>query len=244
MKGINQTEMLPDVTMHELSLVVPCYNEEETIENMAERSIGGLTNANIDFELILVDNGSFDNTAIVLDELANRYSQIKIVTVPKNEGYGWGVISGLRNCSGKFMGFVHADGQTTVEDVIKVYEKLKSDNLDVCKGKRTMRHDGLYRLFLSRSYNFLFHVFCSVDVEDVNGPPKLLRHDAYKKLNISSKDWFIDAEILIKAKSMGLRIGDVPVEFKKREKGKSKVKMTTIFEFLWDIIHYRLRGFE
>lgn len=239
-----RTKMLQaGMKTHELSLVIPCYNEEETIENVTIGLINELTDANINFELILVDNGSYDNTAKVLDRLENRYSSIKVITVNTNEGYGWGVINGLKNCSGNYIGFLHADGQTTPKDVINIYKKLKFEDLDICKGKRIMRHDGLFRLFLSKSYNILFRVFCSSTTDDVNGPPKLIKYDSYKKLNIVSKDWFIDAEIMIKAESMDFKIGEVPVEFKKREKGKSKVRMTTIFEFLGNIINYRLRGF-
>lgn len=233
-----------NMSSHELSLLVLCYNEEESIENVAVQLVNELTNAHLNFELVLVDNGSYDNTARILKDLADRYSQIRVVTVKKNEGYGWGVINGLNTCGSKYVGFLHADGQTSPGDVINVFRKLKSENLDICKGKRTMRHDGLYRLFLSKSFNFLFHVFCSVNTSDVNGPPKILKNAVYKKLNISSKDWFIDAEMLIKAESMGLKIGEVPVEFRKRERGKSKVKITTIYEFLRNIIRYRLRGFE
>lgn len=230
--------------MPELSLVIPCYNEEETIENVAIQLVNELTRENINFELILVDNGSHDNTARVLEGLANRFSQIRVIGVQINEGYGWGVINGLNSCSGKYIGFLPADGQISPQDAIGVFRKLKSENLDICKGKRIMRYDGLYRLFLSKSYNFLFRVLCPVNTGDVNGTPKMMKRDSYKKLNISSKDWFIDAEILIKAEIMGFNIGEVPVEFKKREKGKSKVKFTTIFEFLKNMINYRLRGFK
>lgn len=229
----------------ELSLVIPCYNEEETIENVASKLVNDLTQANINFELILVDNGSHDNSALILKDLASRFTQIRIVTVEVNEGFGWGVINGLNNCSGKYIGWLPADGQISPEDAINVFRKLKSDDLDICKGKRIMRYDGVFRIFLSRSFNFLFSILCSSNLDDVNGHPKIMKHDCYKKLNISSKDFFIDAEILLKAEAMGLKMGYVPVEFKKREKGKSKVRLfKTILEFMKNMINYRLQGFD
>lgn len=227
---------------HELSLVIPCYNEEENIEKVAIQLVNELTSSNINFELILVDNGSYDNTARILNDLTKRYSQIKIVTIRKNEGYGWGIINGLKNCTGNYVGFLCADGQISPKDVIAVFRKLKSEDLDLCKVKRMKRYDGLYRLFLSKSYNFLFQFFCPVSTNDVNGTPKIMKYNCYEKLNISSKDWFIDAEIIIKAESSGFKIDEVPAEFRKRKRGKSNVRFTIIFEFLKNLIKYKLRG--
>jgi len=227
---------------HELSLVIPCYNEEKNIGKEATELVNELTSSNIDFELILVDNGSYDDTARILNDLAKRCPQIKVVTVKKNEGYGWGIINGLKNCNGSYVGFLCADGQISPKDVIKVFKKLKSEDLDLCKVRRIKRYDGLYRLFLSKSYNFLFKFFFPVPTNDVNGTPKIMKYNCYNKLNISSKDWFIDTEIMIKAKIFGFKIGEVPVEFKKREKGKSNIKFTIVFEFIRNLIRYKLRG--
>lgn len=223
-------------------MVIPCYNEEKNIGKEATELVNELTSSNIDFELILVDNGSYDDTARILNDLAKRCPQIKVVTVKKNEGYGWGIINGLKNCNGSYVGFLCADGQISPKDVIKVFKKLKSEDLDLCKVRRIKRYDGLYRLFLSKSYNFLFKFFFPVPTNDVNGTPKIMKYNCYNKLNISSKDWFIDTEIMIKAKIFGFKIGEVPVEFKKREKGKSNIKFTIVFEFIRNLIRYKLRG--
>ena len=231
-----------NINNHELSLVIPCYNEEANIETEAIQLVNELTNSNISFEITLVDNGSYDNTAQILNDLKNRYSQINIVTIKKNEGYGWGIIKGLKNCTGSYVGFLCADGQISPKDVINVFRKLKSENLDLCKVKRIKRYDGLYRLFLSKSYNFLFHFLFPVSTNDVNGTPKIMKYNCYKKLDISSKDWFIDTEIMVKAKIFGFKIGEVPVEFKKREKGKSNIKFTIVFEFVRNLVKYKLRG--
>ena len=231
------------IDSQELSLVIPCYNEEEGIEKVATQLVNELTNSEVNFELILVDNGSYDNTARILHDLADRYSQIKVVTVRKNEGYGWGIINGLKKCEGKYVGFLCGDGQISPRDVVTVFRELKSEDLDLCKVKRVKRYDGFYRLFLTKSYNFLFQFFCPVSTSDVNGTPKIMRSHCYEKLGISSKDWFIDAEIMIKAKSLGFKIGEIPVEFKKREEGTSNVKFTTVFEFIKNLVKYRLRGF-
>lgn len=228
----------------ELSLVIPCYNEEGNIEKEAIQLVNELTSSNVNFELVLVDNGSYDNTARILNDLAKRYTQITIVTIKNNEGYGWGIINGLKKCNGRYIGFLCADGQISPKDVFKVFRKLELEDLDLCKVKRVKRYDGFNRLFLSKTYNFLFHFFCSVSTNDVNGTPKIMKYDCYEKLDISSKDWFIDTEIIIKAESFGFKIGDVPVEFKKREKGKSNVKFTIIFEFLRNLIRYKLRGIK
>lgn len=229
-------------TKKRLSLVIPAYNEEECIENTVSELINEFMSTDAHLELVLVNNGSNDNTSKILKNLEKLYSDVKVVTIGVNEGFGWGVINGLRNAHGDYVGYIGADGQISARDTVRVFERLKSKNLDLCKSRRIKREDGVLRFFLSKSFNMLFYILYHVSVNDVNGTPKIMKYECYKRLDLESKDWFIDAELLIKSATLGFEMGDVDVIFKKRNRGKSNVKANTIFEFIKNLIKYKFWG--
>lgn len=127
--------------------------------------------------------------------------------------------------------------------MVKIYDKLQEDGLDLCKARRVKRKDGLRRLVLTRIYNyFFFPLLFKTESRDVNGCPKLFKKQALLKLNIQSTDWFIDPEIMIKSHRAGLKVGEVPVVFHPRERGVSKVRLSTAVEFIINLLRYRITG--
>jgi len=224
-----------------ISIAIPAFNEGKNIKKTATDLIEEFSHANIPLELVLVDNGSRDNTALILKDLALRYDLIKAVKIDVNEGYGWGIINGLKLCTGSYVGYMGADGQITPKDAVSVSRKLLSGDFDLCKVRRTIRNDGPFRIFLSKSFNMMFSFLFGISTDDVNGSPKIMRRSCYKKMKLESKDWFIDAEIMIKAARNGMRIGEVDVEFKERRAGKSNVSPATVIEFLKNLLKYKLR---
>ena len=121
-----------------LSIVIPCYNESDSINLLIEKLLKILKN---DIEIILVDNGSTDDTYDRLLSLSLP-KNIKVVKITKNLGYGNGIIQGLKSTKGEIVAWTHADLQTDPRDVIKCYEKFKEDLINkkcVVKGKRKRR---------------------------------------------------------------------------------------------------------
>jgi dolichol-phosphate mannosyltransferase len=227
-----------------LSLIVPFYNEEEAVEKVSLGLISEFKKNGINLKLILVNNGSADGTTEILQRLAATNSGIKIVTIPVNEGFGWGVISGLKKARGEYLGFTCGDGQISAPDTVKIYQRLVRDGLELCKAKRTDRKDGLLRKITSKVYNFTLPLFFPVQTRDVNSNPKIMNRKSYRKLRPSCKDWFLDAEIMIKSRRLGLKVGEVPVTSRYRAGGSSKVRVSTVFEFLKNLFKYRIRGFD
>lgn len=224
----------------DFSLVIPLYNEEEGARGVVDNLISALDEALLDYELVLVDNGSRDMTPQILESLAReKGDKIKIVHVPVNQGYGWGIINGLNAATGTFVGYMCGDGQIQPKDVIKVFDRIRAGNCDLAKVKRVARHDGLLRKILSRGYNSLFLLWFNVKSLDVNGTPKILKRDLLERFNPVSKDWFIDAEMMIKAKHLNLNVEEVPAQFVRREAGRSNVRFGTIWEFWKNMVGYR-----
>lgn len=133
----------------ELSLVVSLYNEAGNVERVVRGLVAALERNGVDFEMVLVDNGSGDATGQILDSLKGQNSRIKLVSLPTNAGYGGGILAGLSRCRGRYVGYAWGDDQIHAEDVFRVFEVLKTDNLDLCKALRASREDSAERKVVS-----------------------------------------------------------------------------------------------
>jgi len=226
-----------------LCLVIPFYNEEKNIETVVHMLSCSLKDASINYRLVLVNNGSIDNSRQILEQLKKENPErITIVNIEKNQGFGWGIINGLAKAKETYIGYMGGDGQIKAEDVVKVIHKLQTGKFDLTKINRVVRNDGILRKFLSFIFNHLFSALFRVSSTDINGSPKIMRGELLNVIQPVSRDWFIDAEIMIKAKYLNLSIGEVPIEFLHREKGSSHIRFTTIGEFLLNMFNYKFGG--
>lgn len=228
--------------MKDLSLVIPLYNEAENIPFSLEPLIAVLNSSDTDYELILVDNGSLDLTNVLVKAIAEKEKRVKVVEIKKNQGYGWGIMNGLRRAEGEFIGYMCGDGQVKREDIIEVIKEAKSKKYDLVKVLRVSRHDGIKRKIITVTCNIMMQLFFGISTWDVNGTPKIFRRELLDKFNIKSCDWFIDTEIMIKSKMLKLKVHEVPIDFFPRAKGESSVNFFAILEFLKNIYKYKVGG--
>jgi glycosyltransferase involved in cell wall biosynthesis len=228
-------------TEPELSLVMPCYNEEGSVVSTVPRLVEAFRAAGHRIELVAVDNGSVDGTAEALRGLAGRYAEVRIARVEINQGYGWGILSGIPHCAADWVGFIPADGQVDAEDVVRLWEAAKaSDGRVVAKVRRRFRMDGPARKAVSITYNVLVRLMWpTLATVDVNGVPKMLPRRALLAMQLESRGWFLDPELMIKAHYMGLRILEFNVFARMRGRGTSHVKAETCWEFLRNLLRYR-----
>jgi glycosyltransferase involved in cell wall biosynthesis len=230
----------------DLSAVVLCYRSGGAARSCAARIGQVLLDAGIDdYQLVLVGNyvpGSGDTTPDVVRELAAADPRIVCSAVEKQGMMGWDMRSGLALATGEHLAVIDGDGQVLVEDLVRIYRLLREQGLDLAKTYRTRRGDGLKRKLFSLVFNGLFHVlFPGLAVRDVNAKPKILTRSAYERLNLRSDDWFIDAEILIQARRLGFRIGEIETEFLGLTGRRSFIRMAAVVEFLRNLVRYRLR---
>jgi glycosyltransferase involved in cell wall biosynthesis len=203
-----------------------------------------LAGSGVTHELVLVANYNADEsdpTPRVVAEWAADRPNVRVVSRPKEGAMGWDMRSGLEAATGSTLVVIDGDEQNPVEDVLRMYKEMKRKHVDVCKGRRVVRHDGPYRRLISQIYNLLFRLlFRTAGIADINGKPKGLTRDAYERLDLRSDDWFIDAEIVLEARRRGLTIGQLPVVFRENPERASFVKPSAILEFLRNMIRYRL----
>jgi glycosyltransferase involved in cell wall biosynthesis len=225
--------------MVELSLVMPMYNEEECVKQVVNEVKEYFDENDLDFELVIVNNGSKDKTGDILEEMHKEDSRVRVVHVVKNKGYGYGVRQGLKACVGRVIGYNDGDGQVKPKDILRVYEPIKEKKSGFSKAIRYNRGDGLKRIFASFFYNGIFHLLFLTRWRDINAKPKFFTQDFFKTLELESDDWFIDAEIMINVIHKSFKVHEVLVKFKERDGGKSNVRLNTVYEFLKNMLSWR-----
>ncbi|GJL79443.1 MAG: hypothetical protein NPINA01_24320 [Nitrospinaceae bacterium] len=230
-----------------LSVVVLAYRSAETISVFVDSLVSCLEAKEPDWELILVGNyieNSGDKTPDAVKALAKSDDRIQAVTQVKEGMMGWDMKTGLQAASGKVLAVIDGDGQMPAEDVVRVYEKLKEDDLDLAKTYRVQRDDGAYRRVISSVYNAIFQfLFPGLNSRDINSKPKVMTRDAYKRMDLHSNGWFIDAEIMIQARRMNLKTGEIETVFRSIDSRPSFVKPLSILEFLANLVCYRILEF-
>ena len=230
------------MTEPHFSLVVLCYRSGQSIIPFVERLQRTLSRCNFSWELVLVGNyieGSDDETPQVVAKLAESSTNIRTVIRPKQGMMGWDMRMGLDAARGTYIGVIDGDGQFPPESIIACLLKCELEDLDLTKTYRVIRDDGLYRRLVSTVYNAIFSVLFGFKVRDINSKPKIMRRDKYELLQLESDDWFADAEIVIRARELGLKIGETPVHFSINDKRGSFVKPKAIIEFTANLLRYR-----
>lgn len=206
--------------------------------------VRGLVSAleGIDCQLVLVENGSTDRTAELLWSLAEANDRLKPVQLKTNLGYGWGIINGLEAAEGEWVGFMDGDAQIAPVDVRRFLSLAASGQCDLVKFRRLKRLDGFVRARVSEAYVILFSVLFGIKTYDVNAKPVIFRRELLSRLDLSSRDWFIDAELMLKAAALGLKIREFPAVFRRRTSERSKVRIATAWEFAVNIARYLATG--
>jgi glycosyltransferase involved in cell wall biosynthesis len=228
----------------DLSLAMPCYNEEDCLELTVPPLVEVFDKAGIDLELVMVDNGSTDKTSGVIDGLIARGFPIVKAFVPVNKGQGLGVRTGLNACRGRHVGYLAADGQVAPESVLLIYRSVvTAGNRTIAKVRRRFRPDSSIRRIVSVCYNVaMLILFPGMPSMDINGSPRIMPREIIPLLDLTSSDWFLEAEIMLKARYLRLLVIEIDVPGHLRKGGRSNVHLRTIFEFVRNILWYRFGG--
>ena len=234
----------------EISVVILCYKSGQFARIFYKRVSDVLAKNNLDYEIVLVGNyrpNTGDKTPEVIKEIASSNPRVKAVIKEKTcpeEAMGWDMRSGLEVANGKTITVIDGDGQMPPEDIPRLFRTMKEKGLDLCKAVRKSRGDGLYRKFISRAFNLIMRILFFGIEGDINGKPKLFTRAVYDKLKLESNDWFIDAEIMIKVRKMNIRIGTIMTDFHKNPERQSFISFKANFEFVKNIIRWRIKEFK
>lgn len=203
-----------------LSVVVPCYNEAENIPLILKRFSEVVKRK--DIEVILVDNGSNDDSPQVIQKLLSEYFFAKAIRIEVNQGYGYGIVQGLKACTGEFIGWTHADMQTDPADLIKalnIIEKNNSDENLFVKGNRRKRP--IFDQFFTTGMSIFETLYMGVRLYDVNAQPNVFSKRFFETWKNPPEDFSLDLYALFMAQKSGLQIERFDVIFPERIHGES-----------------------
>ncbi len=204
---------------YNISLFFPCYNEEENIELTIKKALKVLKGLADTFEIIVVDDGSRDQTEKIVKSLIKEEKRIKLIQHPQNRGYGAVLRTGLKNARYDLICFTDADGQFDFSQINKMLPLI--NDAEVVIGYRNKRKDAFYRLVNAKIYGLVIRLFFGLKVKDVDCGFKLFKKKVIDDIEIESQGALASAEILIKIASKGYRIKEVEVAHFSRFGGKS-----------------------
>jgi glycosyltransferase involved in cell wall biosynthesis len=203
-----------------LSLVIPCFNEERNLPLLLKRCSQVISRG--DIEIVIVDNGSTDNSQKILKELLPDYPLVSLVHVKLNQGYGYGILEGLKKASGDILSWTHADMQADPCDVIealKFFENTTSPEKVFVKGKRFGRH--FADTFFTIGMSFFETMLLRTPMWDINAQPNMFHRSFYESWNDPPTDFSLDLYVYFMAKKRGLDFKRFPVFFGARAHGVS-----------------------
>ena len=224
-----------------LSLFFPAYCEENNIAKMVHKVMAVLAEVPLkDFEVIIVDDGSPDRTGAVADELAAQYPQVRVIHHEKNLGYGLALRSGFKAARMDYVFYSDGDNQYDLEELPKFIALVPFT--DLVSGFRIRKQYSTYRKITSFTYNLFLRILFDLSARDIDCAFKLYPRELFERIELDSKDGFIDAEVAIKARALRYRTTEVGVTHLPRTDGVSTFgRPSAIFKAIREMIKAYLK---
>ena len=204
-----------------LSIFFPVYNDWGTIPSMVISAIMTAEQISDDYEIILVDDGSREQTKAIVKFLEEKFRQVRVITHPQNRGYGGALKSGIRNASKEYIFYTDGDAQYDVRELLRLAEAI-NDQVDVVNGWKIKRHDPFYRVWLGKMYQYTAKLLFSLPIRDVDCDFRLMRRAVFEGIQLESNSGTICVEMIFKLARKGVRFAEVPVTHFFRTSGKSE----------------------
>jgi dolichol-phosphate mannosyltransferase len=228
----------PEAGAQRLSLVIPAWNEQETIRRAIREAASALAAFTADFEILVVDDGSTDGTADGVRAEAALDPRVRLLQHPRNRGYGAALRTGFQAATLDLVAFTDADCQFDLTELADLLPLARRHDI-VC-GYRVGRQDPALRRFLSAGYNRLARLLVGNPVRDIDCALKVFRREVLPAALPESDNFFANTEMLARAEQAGLSVGEVGVRHRPRAAGRSKVcwrdvprTLATLLPFWW-----------
>jgi glycosyltransferase involved in cell wall biosynthesis len=219
---------------YSLSVILPAFNEAANVALLLERALATLPGISDDFEVILVDDGSTDATAAAAQPYVDaEHPRVRLVRHVRNVGYGAAIRTGFAHAGKDLVFYTDADNQFDLSEL--EYFVPLIEHHDVVIGFRVYRYDSVLRCIVSWCYNRLVGVLFRVRVRDVDCSYKLFRREAVDKLEIECEHFFVDTELVAKARKWNFRIAEKGVRHYPRTAGETKVQPSDVNRTLREI---------
>ena len=204
-----------------ISVFFPCYNDSQSIGLLVNDAFSVLKKLTNNYEIIVVDDKSKDNSREVLKSLQTKYKKLKLVFNTKNKGYGGALKSGFKNSSKDLIFYTDGDGQYDVKELPLLFS-LMSRDVDFVNGIKMARHDPSYRIVVGNLYNLFIRWFFWLPIYDVDCDFRLIRKKIIKKIKLTSNSGSICVELVKKSQRAGAVFRQVSVHHYERKFGQSQ----------------------
>lgn len=209
--------------IEELSVFFPCYNEEKNISATVSNAVKVLKKTAKKWEVIIINDGSKDNTAAVALKLQKQYPNIEIITHNPNRGYGAAFKSGIKHAKYKWIAFTDSDGQFDFSEIDKFIKKQKSTGADLVIGYYLSRQVSKLVILTSKIWELIVYILFGLKVKDIDCAFKLFSKkvvDTVPPLE-AERGAFITSEFLIQAKRCNFKFAEVGVHHYPRTEGQA-----------------------
>jgi glycosyltransferase involved in cell wall biosynthesis len=216
-----------------LSIIIPIYNEEESIPALVQRLFSVLEALPFTAEVLAIDDGSTDRSFIVLSSEAERHAQLKVIRLRRNYGQTAAMMAGIDHAAGQILISLDADLQNDPADIPNLLAKME-EGFDVVSGWRRSRKDARFRrTFVSKIANWAISRISGVELHDYGCTLKAYRRDIIKEVRLYGE---MHRFIPIYAKWMGARVTEIPVQHHPRVHGVSKYGLERVVKVILDMI--------
>lgn len=229
-----------DLASLSISVFFPMLNEESYVEKAVTKMEEVLRKATSDYEIILIDDGSTDNTLTIAREISNKNRRVRVICHSGNKGLGACLKTGFEAAEKELIFYSDIDLPFDFNELIRAISLMEYCDADIISGYRLTRTgEGWFRTFYSSFYNFLIRLLFGVHVKDINFSFKLAKRKVVEGIFLKSNGSFIDAEFIVKSIKKGYRVFQVGVDYFPRESGVSRLtNLRTIAGILKEMIFF------
>lgn len=214
------------------SLVIPFYNEEDSLTELHDKIIEVMRHMKMSYEIIFIDDGSTDKSADIIKKLSLKNSRISLIQFVRNYGKAAALAAGFEAATGKYVVTMDADLQDDPAEIPRLWEKIES-GFDLVSGWKKVRHDPFSKRIASKVYNFFTSIFSGIRLHDFNCGLKLYRKEVVKTLRIYGE---LHRYLPVIAYRSGFRVTELPVKHHPRKYGKSKYGVARFVRGAFDLM--------
>jgi glycosyltransferase involved in cell wall biosynthesis len=211
----------PSKSVGGISIFFPAFNDEQTIGELVRQALAILPTFTNDYEVLVINDGSTDGTASVLDELSKQDAHVRPVHHEANRGYGGALQSGFANATKEFVFYTDGDGQYDVRELGRLLPLMKP-GVDVVNGYKSKRADSLHRVIIGKIYNRTARLLFRLPIRDVDCDFRLIRREALQQVGEISTSGAACLEMIRKLKASGAVFAEIEVSHYPRLHGHSQ----------------------
>jgi glycosyltransferase involved in cell wall biosynthesis len=227
-----------DLLRPSLSVFFPAYNDAPSLPGLIGKTLAVLPELTDDFEVIVINDGSFDNTGEVLAQLEQQYApHLRVITHPENRGYGGALRSGFAAAEKDWIFYTDGDGQYDVGELPQLLKRLRA-GVGLVNGYKLERSDPWHRIWIGNTYKTFAKFLFRIKLRDIDCDFRLIRRELLEQIHLTSTSGTICVELVRKLELTGCGVEEVGVRHYPRLHGRSqffriKSLLTTLRQLIW-----------